>query len=72
MKSNTVCPICEQAELQDFLALDNVPVHVEVVWPTEQAAQVAPLAAIRLSYCPCFAFVSNRTFDAALMDYAPG
>jgi SAM-dependent methyltransferase len=72
MTTPTICPICEQAALQDFLTLDNAPLHVGIVWPSKQAAQAAPSGTICLSYCPCCGFVSNRTFDAARMDYAPG
>jgi SAM-dependent methyltransferase len=66
------CPVCGRDSLHDFLKLERVPVHVGVVWPSREAAQAAPTGLITMAYCAYCGFITNRTFEPALMDYAPG
>ncbi len=70
--TQTPCPLCGHTAMQDFLALDSVPLHVGIVWPSKAAAQAAPQGSIYLGYCTHCGFVANRTFDAAAMNYTPG
>jgi SAM-dependent methyltransferase len=50
--------------------IDDVPVHVGVLWPTAEAALGCPRGAIRLAFCTTCGFLHNAAFDDALVDYA--
>lgn len=63
------CPLCGQGALRQFLAVDRVPVHVGVLWPTAEAARACSVGDLALAVCPACGLVTNTAFDAALIDY---
>jgi len=66
------CTICESSAIQPFLDLGEVPVFCNVQWPTRQAAEAAPQAALRLAACPDCGHIFNDRYDPALLAYSPG
>jgi hypothetical protein len=66
------CPLCGSVELTDFLTLEQVPVSVGILWPTQSAAQAAPQGTIQLAFCRRCGFVYNRAFDPTQLLYKPG
>lgn len=64
------CPVCGQAHIdQPFLQMPDVPVHCNLLWPTQDGALSAPRGDIHLGYCPTCGHVFNMTFDPSLMEY---
>ena len=66
------CPCCAATDGRIFHAVPSVPVYCNVLFPSEDAARRAPVAALRLAACPACGFVWNDAFDPALVDYAAG
>ena len=71
-QNNAICPLCGSVELTDFLTLEQVPVSVGILWPTQSAARAAPQGTIQLSFCRHCGFVYNRAFDPTRLIYKPG
>lgn len=46
-----------------------MPVHVGVLWSTQDAARRCPKGDMRMAFCPVCGFVSNTAFDPALINY---
>ncbi len=55
-----------------FLDLPNIPVHVCVLWPTEEAARSAPRGNFQLVLDPDTGMARNRVFDEGLLGYGDG
>jgi len=55
-----------------FLNLPNIPVHVCVLWPSEQAARSAPRRNFQLVLDPDTGMARNRVFDEGLLGYGDG
>lgn len=55
-----------------FLDLPNIPVHVCVLWPTEEAARGAPRGDMQLLLDPDTGMAVNRVFDEKLLGYGDG
>lgn len=64
------CPICSSDSFEVFLEIDEVPVHVGVVWPDAEAAAACPRGDIRLAFCRRCGFIHNEAFDEDLIDYS--
>lgn len=64
------CPACDSGELVMGPRIDDVPVHVGVLWPSEQEARECPRGDIHLAFCRNCGFVHNALFDEALVDYS--
>jgi SAM-dependent methyltransferase len=63
------CPVCGAEAPQIFMELAQLPVHCNLLWEDQAAAQAAPRGDIRLAFCPTCSHVHNQAFDPALMEY---
>jgi SAM-dependent methyltransferase len=63
------CPACSARDIVIAAEVDNVPVHVGVLWPSAEAARQCPRGFIRLAFCTNCGFLFNATFDEGLVDY---
>jgi SAM-dependent methyltransferase len=70
MDSAVSCPACGQAQIKVFFERLQVPVHQNLLYETEAAAQNTVRGDIRLGYCPECGFVSNTSFDPRLLNYS--
>ena len=67
--SQTPCPVCPDASLDEFFSLEDVPVYCNVLWPTREEALAAPTGSIRLGVCAGCGLVHNTRFDPSLVEY---
>jgi SAM-dependent methyltransferase len=63
------CPICGSDSFTVFHQMAQIPVHVGVLWPSEQQARNCPKGDVALAHCKHCGFISNVAFDAKLVDY---
>jgi len=63
------CPICQQAELELFYTMGPVPVMINVLSDTREAALNMARGDIRLGYCSNCGHIFNTAFDSTLLDY---
>lgn len=63
------CPACGATDTVIVAEIDDVPVHVGVLWPSAEEAMRCPRGVIRLAYCPICGFLFNAAFDDDLVDY---
>ena len=54
---------------EPILAMDQLPVHCNVLWPTREGALTAPRGDIHLAYLPGCGHIYNSAFDPDLMTY---
>ena len=64
------CPVCATPDPEPVFALENVPAHVAVVYPSPEAAREVARGDIRLVLCASCGHVWNAAFDPALTDYS--
>lgn len=62
-------PICSESAQLPLIEMKGVPVHCNVLWPTQEEAVSAPRGDIRLVYAPDCGHIFNMDFDASLMEY---
>jgi SAM-dependent methyltransferase len=72
MSLSTHCPVCNATELEPIFLLEAVPVICNQLWPDAESARDAPAGDVDLVACRACAFIWNRAFDPARMEYAPG
>lgn len=65
----TRVPVCGESEVIQLIAMRDLPVHCNVLWPTREEALNAPRGTIRLGYFPRCGHTYNLDFDPALMEY---
>ncbi len=65
----TTCTACTATDVTVFLEITQVPVHCNVLWPTNKEAMNAPRGDIRLGFCRLCGHVMNLAFDPSLMEY---
>ena len=65
----SACPVCAAADLAPLARLPAVPVHCNVLWPTQAEALQAPRGDLDLAVCANCGHVFNRAFDPARMEY---
>lgn len=63
------CPACGAGDIVIAAEVDDVPVHVGVLWPSAEAARRCPRGLIRLAFCTNCGFLFNSAFDEDLVDY---
>jgi SAM-dependent methyltransferase len=63
------CRVCDSYGLTAFFESRQVPVHCNVLWPTQADALAAPRGDIVLGFCPSCGHIFNIAFDPALMTY---
>jgi SAM-dependent methyltransferase len=65
------CPVCHHDDMTDFIELKALPIHCNLLWPSREAALLAPTGEIRLGYCRVCGMIYNRSFDSGRMHYTP-
>lgn len=68
----THCPVCNASDPAEVFTLAGMPVICNQLWPDEGAARGAASGDVDLVICRSCAFIWNRAFDPARMQYAPG
>ena len=63
------CRACGLPRTRPLVALADLPVHCNLLYPTREAALAAPLGDLELSFCDACGHVGNAAFDAALTAY---
>lgn len=62
-------PVCPDSDLIDLIEMRQLPVHCNVLWPTQEDARNAPRGDMRLAYSPACGHTYNLAFDPSLMEY---
>jgi SAM-dependent methyltransferase len=65
------CPVCHHHDMTDFVELQDLPIHCNLLWPSREAARQAPRGDIRLGFCHMCGLIYNRSFDPRRMQYTP-
>jgi SAM-dependent methyltransferase len=68
MVKNT-CPLCNQANLSDFLVREQVPVHQNLPFASQVEARSIAKGDLVLAICEDCGFVFNRAFDSSKLSY---
>lgn len=63
------CPLCNSPRLTAFLHRQHVPVHQNLVVPSQESACSVTRGDIDLVVCSACGFVFNRSFDPSLLQY---
>jgi SAM-dependent methyltransferase len=63
------CPVCNSTGVVVFFEVFQIPVHCNVLWPTQDVAIRAPKGDVRLGFCGDCGYIFNLVFDPALMEY---
>lgn len=64
-----LCPACGEAELREIAALDQVPVHCNVLHDNAEAAHATTRGDIVLGFCDRCSMIHNTAFDQSLLRY---
>jgi len=64
------CVVCNAEDTVRFLAIDQVPVHCNILWRDRRAALNAPRGDIRLALCRRCGHVFNLAFDPDAVAYS--
>jgi SAM-dependent methyltransferase len=65
------CPACAGEALEQFHAVDAVPVNSCLLVADEQSAIDFPRGDLRLAHCPTCGFITNTAFDPTRSTYSP-
>ena len=65
-----VCPICTSEHVENFISIEQIPVHCNLLWPDRESAQAALKGDIVLGYCHSCGHIFNVAFDPTLMEYS--
>ena len=63
------CSVCGSTTIRSVLAISNVPVYCNVLWPSRAEALEAPVGDIELSFCSGCGHLYNAAFDPGQTDY---
>jgi SAM-dependent methyltransferase len=63
------CPACAAAAVRPLIALRDVPVFCNVLWPTREQALTAARGDLELGFCHACGHIFNFAFDAGKMSY---
>jgi len=63
------CPACRSTQTEVLMTIPAMPVHVGLLWTTQEAARACDKAEMALSLCAHCGYVWNAAFDIAQMDY---
>jgi SAM-dependent methyltransferase len=64
------CPGCDGHDLRAFFEARQVPVHCNVLYDSQDAAESAPRGDISLVFCEDCGLIFNRWFDQSLTEYS--
>ena len=68
--SEKPCPVCGSKQLQVFFEMPDVPVHCNILWRGQDAAQNCPRGDVKLAFCPVCSFVTNMKFEPERLQYS--
>lgn len=63
------CTVCGGTKIDDLLAINEIPVHCNLLWQTRADAVAAPCGDIHLVVCWNCCHIFNKSFDAGSMQY---
>jgi SAM-dependent methyltransferase len=63
------CALCGQRAVEPFLHVEDVPLHVGVLWSNRADARSCAKGDLRLAVCGACGFVSNLAFEPERIDY---
>ena len=66
---DAACPACENQGLQQFYAVDGVPVNNCLVVDTAEAGRTFPRGDLRIAVCERCGFITNAAFDLRRLSY---
>jgi len=69
-KMSVTCSVCGSSEIEEFFAVEGIPVLSCALWPTRQRAEQCVRGNIRLGFCSSCGFIENLIFDSELTDYS--
>lgn len=64
-----ICPVCDHTKPVLFLRRDQVPVHQNLVLPSQELARAVARGDLRMCVCPACGFVFNAAFDSGKLSY---
>jgi SAM-dependent methyltransferase len=67
----TSCPACKSGNMQVFLHWEGVPVHQNLLMPTQAAAQQCDRGDLSLGFCRACGFIANLAFEPNRLKYSP-
>jgi hypothetical protein len=63
------CIVCGNDKISSLIAIEKVPIHCNLLWPTRDAALQAPQGHIELGFCENCGHIFNLAFDPGFMVY---
>src|ERR1700681_1039354 len=63
------CDACKSTDLYSLYKLDRIPVFLNKLYATKEAAERSPAAKVNLIRCSRCGLIFNAEFQDALMDY---
>lgn len=63
------CPVCSSHRVSQFLEINGLPVHCNILHKTQEQARAAVTADILLSFCSACGHIFNPTFNQKLLTY---
>ncbi len=69
MTMGSTCASCGSEELLTVAVIEDLPVHVGVLWSTPEAARACAKGRMQLEFCPSCGLLANTAFDPNLLDY---
>lgn len=66
---NSQCSICNSEKITLFFEAFQIPVHCNLLWPSQSEARQAPKGDMQLGFCENCCHIFNIAFDPALMEY---
>jgi SAM-dependent methyltransferase len=63
------CPVCTGTKLRSFLQRSQVPVHQNLVMPSQEAACSVVCGELQMVVCETCGFVFNQAFDLSNLQY---
>ena len=63
------CPVCYHEDVTVFVEIEGLPVHCNLLWPSQKAALNAPRGNIRLGFCQTCGMIYNLAFDSSRVTY---
>jgi SAM-dependent methyltransferase len=69
-ESSMVCPVCLGSETAPVLAINQVPVHCNLLWESRETAVRTPRGDIHLGLCQVCGHLYNQAFDPESIAYS--
>ena len=69
-KMSDTCSVCGSSKIEEFFAVEGIPVLSCALWPTRERAERCVRGDISLGFCLNCGFIENLIFDPELTDYS--